>query len=105
MRLSFRFMESFDRSRQVFSPLLDRFYTGESYRNRPVKISDSGRIRNELQTWCSEVLEHSGDDGMRVRLDDVEDAVLSPDKKSLVREVLSWYKVNHPLWFRWLEID
>ena len=97
-------MESPEESRRVFSPLLDRFYAGESYRDRPVKISDSGRIRNELQTWCSEALEYFGDDGMRVRLDDVEESVLSADKKAFVREVLHWYKKNHPLWFRWLEI-
>jgi len=105
VQLSFRLMESLEGSRQVFSPLLERFCAGESYRDRPVKISDSGRIRNELQTWCSEALEHFGDDGMRVRFTDVEDAVLSPDKKKLVREVLGWYKANHPIWFQWLEID
>ncbi|UCE02196.1 MAG: hypothetical protein JSW67_13225 [Candidatus Latescibacterota bacterium] len=103
-RLSFRLMETLEESRRVFSPLLDRFYAGESYRDRPVKISDSGRIRNELQTWCSEALEHFAEDGMRVRLDDVEDAVLSAEKKKLVRDVCSWYKQNHPTWFRWLEI-
>ena len=104
VRLTFRLMESLEESRRIFSPLLDRFYAGECYRSRPVKISDSGRIRNELQTWCSEALEFFGDDGMRVRLDDVEDAVLSADKRAFVREVLHWYKTNHPLWFRWLEI-
>jgi hypothetical protein len=104
VRLSLRLMESFDESRRVFSPLLDRFYAGECYRSRPVKISDSGRIRNELQTWCSEALEHFGDRGMRVRLDDVEESVLSADKKKFVREVLHWYKEHHPRWFSWLEI-
>jgi len=103
-RLTFRLGESREESRRVFSPLLDRFYAGECYRSRPVKISDSGRIRNELQTWCSEALEHFGDEGMRVHLDQVEDAVLSAEKKAFVREVLRWYKENHPLWFRWLEI-
>lgn len=104
VRLTFRLGETLEQSRRIFSPLLDRFYAGECYRTRPVKISDSGRIRNELQTWCSEALEHFGDNGMRVRLDDVEDAVLSPEKKAFVREVLLWYKTNHPLWFRWLEV-
>jgi hypothetical protein len=104
VRLSFRLMESFEESRRVFSPLLDRFFAGESYRSRPVKISDSGRIRNELQTWCSEALEHFGSDGMRIHLDDVENSVLPSEKKEFVREVLGWYKENHPLWFRWLEI-
>jgi len=38
-----------------------------------------------------------------VRLDDVEDSVLPADKKKFVREVLLWYKENHPRWFAWLE--
>ncbi len=99
-----RLMESFEESRQVFSPLLDRFWRGQDYRTRPVKISDSGRIRNELQTWCSESLEYFNEDGIRLRLDKVDDAVFSPEKKHFLKEVLTWYKVNHPLWFHWLEI-
>jgi len=104
VRLTLRLMESPEESRRVFSPLLERFYAGECYRSRPVKISDSGRIRNELQTWCSEGLEYFGDRGMRVRLDDVEESVLSADKKRFVLEVLRWYKEHHPRWFSWLEI-
>jgi hypothetical protein len=104
VRLTFRLTESHDESRRIFLPLLDRFYAGEDYRTRPVKISDSGRIRNELQTWCSEALEHFGDNGIRLRLQDVDDSLLSPDKKKLVEEVLHWYKQRHPIWFRWLEI-
>jgi hypothetical protein len=104
VRLSLRLMESFEESRRVFSPLLDRFYAGECYRTRPVKISDSGRIRNELQTWCSEALQFCGERGMRVHLGRVEESVLSADKKAFVREVLHWYKEHHPLWFSWLEI-
>ena len=34
----------------------------------------------------------------------IDDTVLSPDKRALVREVLTWYKENHPIWFRWLEL-
>ena len=104
IRLSFRLMESVEETRRIFLPLLDRFYAGEDYRSRPVKISDSGRIRNELQTWCSEALEHFGEDGIRLRLNEVDDSLLSPDKKKLVDEVLRWYKQKHPIWFRWLEI-
>ncbi len=48
--LTMRLGESFEDSRLVFSPLLDRFYSGQDYRTRAVKVSDSGRIRNELQT-------------------------------------------------------
>jgi hypothetical protein len=102
--LTLRLMETFEQSRHVFSPLLDRFYAGQDYRNRPVKISDSGRIRNELQTWYSEALEFTADDGIRIYFDRVDDAVLPPKKKEFMRKVLTWYKENHPIWFHWLEI-
>lgn len=100
-----RLMETFEESRLVFSPLLDRFFAGQDYRTRPVKISDSGRIRNELQTWCSEALEYLPDDRIRVHFEKVDDAVLSRAKKAFIAEVLAWYKANHPIWFRWLELD
>ncbi|HMB33948.1 MAG TPA: hypothetical protein VKV41_07960, partial [Methylomirabilota bacterium] len=45
-----RLMEPLETTRQVFSPLLVRFLSGVDHTTRPVKISDSGRIRNELQT-------------------------------------------------------
>lgn len=99
-----RLMETLEESRLVFSPLLDRFFAGQDYRTRPVKISDSGRIRNELQTWCSEALEYLPDDRIRVRWERVDDSVLPPEKKAFIAEVLAWYKTNHPIWFRWLEL-
>ena len=102
--LTLRLMESFEESRRVFSPLLDRLYAGESYRDRAVKISDSGRIRNELETWCAAALEPVGEIGVRLHLDRVEESVLSKEKKAFVREVLGWYKKTHPIWFDWLEI-
>jgi hypothetical protein len=102
--LTLRLIESKTESRLVFSPLLDRFYAGQDYRTRPVKISDSGRIRNELQTWCSEALEYLDEDAIRVHLDAVDDAVLPPEKRAFIREVLLWYKANHPIWFHWLEV-
>ncbi len=102
--LTLRLMETFEESRLVFSPLLDRFYAGEDYRSRAVKVSDSGRLRNELQTLCSDGLEHSGDDRIRLSMDRVPDAVLPPGKKRLILEVLRWYKQSHPAWFEWLEI-
>jgi len=104
VRLDLRLMDSFAESRLIFYPLLDRFYATRDFRTRAVKISDSGRIRNELQTLCLEALEHFGDDGIRVRFGRIDDAVLAPDKKALIREVLEWYKENHPTWFRWLEL-
>lgn len=100
--LSLRLMEPTDEMRMVFSPLLDRFYAGQDYRTRAVKISDSGRIRNELQTLCSEAIEYLPNDRMVVHFDEVDDAVLPSDKKVLIREVLAWYQKNHPIWFRWL---
>lgn len=102
--LTLRLVESMVESRLVFLPLLDRFFAGQDYRTRPVKISDSGRIRNELQTWCSEALEYFNEDSIRIHLDRVDDAVLPPDKRAFIREVLLWYKANHPIWFRWLEV-
>ncbi len=104
VRLTLRLRETFDQSRLVFSPLLDRFYAGEDYHTRPVKVSDSGRLRNELQTLCSEALEHFDDDGIRVHFDRIGDGVMAADKKAFVRRVLEWYKAEHPTWFRWLEI-
>jgi hypothetical protein len=103
--LELRLMEPMEQMRMVFSPLLDRFYAGQDYRDRAVKISDSGRIRNELQTLCSEAIEYRPDDRMLVHLDQVDESVLASDKKQLIREVLTWYKASHPIWFKWLEMD
>ena len=97
-------MEEIEEMRMVFSPLLDRFYSGQDYRERAVKISDSGRIRNELQTLCSEAIEYLPDDRMLVRFDEIDDSVMPRDKRELIRQVLSWYKANHPIWFNWLEM-
>jgi hypothetical protein len=102
--LEFRLMEPFEEMRMVFSPLLDRFYSGQDYRQRAVKISDSGRIRNELQTLCSEAIEYLPDDRMLLRFDQIDESVLPADKRDLIREVLVWYKANHPTWFNWLEM-
>jgi hypothetical protein len=102
--LDLELMEPFEEMRMVFSPLLDRFYSGQDYRNRAVKISDSGRIRNELQTLCSEAIEYLPDDRMLLRFDEIDDSVLPRDKRDLISEVLTWYKENHPIWFEWLEL-
>ncbi|MCP3956953.1 MAG: hypothetical protein GY719_03785 [bacterium] len=99
-----RLSETFEKSRLVFSPLLDRFYAGQDYHTRAVKVSDSGRIRNELQTLCSDALEYFGENSFRVHFDQIGDAVMSPKKKQFIREVLTWYKEQHPIWFLWLEI-
>lgn len=102
--LTLRLAESMDESRLVFSPLLDRFAGGEDWTQRAVKVSDSGRIRNELQTLCSQGIEYLSDDRMRIWFDRVDDAVLSAEKKAVLGDVLRWYKENHPIWFRWLDL-
>ncbi|MFC1706028.1 hypothetical protein ACFL59_04290 [Planctomycetota bacterium] len=103
MRFVFRLMETFEQSRLVFSPLLVRFMSGTDYRDRPVRISDSGRIRNELQTLISQALEYESD-RIRVHFDRIGDKVLKPERQAAIREILTWYKENHPQWFRWLEL-
>jgi hypothetical protein len=102
--LTLRLMEPRTEMQMVFSPLLDRFYAGQDYRERPVKVSDSGRIRNELQTLASEAIEYLSDDRMRIRFETIDDAVLPPDKKALIQDVLRWYKDHHPVWFQWLDL-
>jgi hypothetical protein len=68
-----------------------------------VKISDSGRIRNELQTMLSQALEFEGE-RIRVHFDRVDDKVMPKDKQAAIRRVLQWYKAEHPVWFQWLEL-
>jgi hypothetical protein len=103
IRFAFRFLEPRAHSRLIFSPLLERFIAGEDYRGRAVKVSDSGRIRNELQTLCSQALEYR-DHTIRVHFDRIDDAVIPQAKKAVIRDVLEWYKSQHPVWFSWLEI-
>jgi len=98
-----RLMEPLEQARQVFSPLLVRFLSGVDHTRRPVKISDSGRIRNELQTMLSQALEHD-DETIRVYLDRIDPQVMPREKQEAIRKVLRWYKEQHPVWFDWLEI-
>jgi hypothetical protein len=98
-----RLMESFEETRQVFSPLLVRFLSGVDHTTRPVKVSDSGRIRNELQTMIPQALEHDGD-RIRVYFERINEMVLSRDRQATIRSVLQWYKSHHPVWFEWLEL-
>jgi hypothetical protein len=99
-----RLEEDLEESRLVFNPLLNRFLRGENYRERAVKISDSGRIRNELQTLCSTALEHFGSGRMRVHFDRIQEDVISKEEQVVLRDILAWYKRNHPIWFNWLEL-
>ena len=103
--LTLRFMEPPAVRRLVCNPLLNRFLKGEDYEERPVKISDSGRIRNELQTLCSEALEHFGESGVRVHFDRILADVISPADQKRLSQILRWYKANHPIWFSWLDLD
>lgn len=100
---TFRLMEGLEKSRFVFSPLLVRALSGHDYTRRAVKISDSGRIRNELQTMLSQALEYDGD-RIRVHFDRVDEKVMPLENQRVIREVLEWYKANHPVWFSWLEL-
>jgi hypothetical protein len=100
---TFRLMESMEEARLVFSPLLSRFLAGVDPASRPVKVSDSGRIRNELQTMFSQALEHDGEK-IRVHFDRVDERVMPREKQDAIRKVLQWYKRNHPVWFAWLEV-
>ena len=98
-----RLMETLPTTRRVFSPLLVRFLSGVDHTTRAVKISDSGRIRNELQTMIPQALEHDGE-RIRVHFDRINEMVMGRDKQAAIRRVLEWYKANHPVWFDWLEV-
>lgn len=99
-----RLGETLEQSWLVFNPLLSRFMGGEDYEHRPVKISDSGRIRNELQTLCSEALEFPQQDHIRVHFDRIPPDVIRPEAQVKLLQILRWYKQHHPLWFSWLDI-
>jgi len=104
VRFVFRLLEPFDDQRLVFSPLLERFVVGEDFRSRAVKVSDSGRIWNELETLCSQALEYA-DDTIVVHFDRINDDVILPEHRGTIRSALEWYKRTHPVWFAWLELD
>lgn len=100
---TFRLKEPLEETRLVFSPLLVRFMSGADWTSRAVKISDSGRVRNELQTLISQALEYEGRN-IRVHFDRIDEKVLPKDKQHIIRQVLEWYKTHHPVWFEWLEL-
>jgi hypothetical protein len=102
--LTLRLHETFEQSRLVFNPLLNRFLAGEPWETRPVKISDSGRIRNELQTLCAEALEFLDSKTIRLHFDRIPPEVISVEKQKTLLQVLGWYKKRHPIWFSWLEM-
>jgi hypothetical protein len=100
---TFRLMESLEESKLVFSPLLVRFMSGSDWTTRPVKISDAGRIRNELQTLVSQALEYD-EDKIIVHFSRVDEKVLPQHSQDIIRRALHWYKTEHPVWFGWLEL-
>jgi hypothetical protein len=100
----FRLMKNLEESHLVFKPLLNRFMAGENFEERGVRISDSGRIRNELQTLCAEALEFLGEEHMRIHFDLIPPEVISPENQEKLLQILKWYKEHHPIWFSWLEI-
>ena len=101
---SLRLLEPFDQSKLVFTPLLNRFLKGEDFSTRAVKTSDSGRIRNELQTLCTDALEHFSD-RVVLRFEKIPSAIIFLEGQKTLRTILTWYKRNHPIWFEWLELD
>ena len=98
-----RLKDSLEEARLVFSPLLVRFLNGADWRRRAVKISDSGRIRNELQTLVSQALEFRGEH-IRVHFDRIDEKVMPRESQETIHQVLAWYKRHHPTWFDWLEL-
>ncbi len=103
IHFTFRLLETAAETRLAFSPLLVRFISGSDYTQRAVKVSDSGRIRNELQTMLSQAIDYEGD-RMIVHFDRVEDDVMTQPHQALIKDALGWYKQQHPEWFRWLEL-
>ncbi|BBM84006.1 hypothetical protein [Candidatus Uabimicrobium amorphum] len=105
VKISLRLQESLEESQLVFNPLLTRFMNGENYEERAVKVSDSGRIRNELQTLCSEALEYLDNNHIKIYFNRIPIDVITEEKQKILKEVLNWYRQNHPIWFRWLECE
>ena len=103
IHFTFKLKDSLEETRLVFSPLLVRFMSGADWTTRPVKISDSGRVRNELQTLLSQALEFEGQH-IHVYFDRVDEKVLPLESQRLIRRVLEWYKTQHPVWFGWLHL-
>lgn len=105
IRIAFdlQLMEGHEKTRLIFSPLLTRFASGSDWTTRAVRVSDSGRIRNELQTMMGTALEYEGE-RMKVFFDRIDNEVMSPEKKLIIRAALTWYSEQHPVWFDWLEV-
>ena len=84
-------------------PVAGSIHVGRGSHHATGEHSDSGRIRNELQTMLSQALEYDGDT-VRVHFDRLDEQVVPREKQEIIREVLTWYRANHPVWFAWLDI-
>lgn len=92
-----------DESRRAFSPLLDRLYDGERgefggerYETRAVKSSDVELILNELRTWdCNSVIDKENGE-VEVNLDNVDDVVISSEKRKFILRILRRYQGDYP---------
>ncbi len=51
----------------------------------------------------STALEYDGD-RIRVHFDRIHDKVMAPKHKGIIRDVLQWYRDEHPAWFGWLDL-
>jgi hypothetical protein len=51
----------------------------------------------------SQALAYEGD-RIRVLFDRMEDSVLAPADRQVLRGACEWYKRTHPVWFDWLEV-
>jgi hypothetical protein len=86
-----------DESEKAFSPLLDRFYNGESYETRAVKSSDVGRILNELRTWSWNCVLDQEDGTVHVNLDYADEVVISTEQRKFILWVLKNYQRDYPV--------
>jgi len=53
---------------------------------------------------CAPALEYPGGNRLRLFFDRIPETLIPAGKQRHLREVLSWYCHNHPLWFSWLEL-
>jgi hypothetical protein len=85
-----------EKSRNAFSPLLDRLYHSEPDSQRPVKTSDVGRIINELRTWSWNSVTDGLDGAVAVNLDVVDNVVMPLEKRIFALRTLARYKRDYP---------
>jgi len=56
-----------------------------------------------LQTLCSDALTYFGSTVV-LEFDKISKATISETNQEKLRQILTWYKENYPIWFEWLEI-